>query len=137
MMRKKCCYKNGEIEVIRIFLENGMPIEHYEVMNYYRKYPNNRITEYLKNIPLVKRKLVLLDPCLFGKIPEPNLIKVGFFGGKFAKEKNTRIMANYEDRIEAQKRYINQIGRDIWQKEKDDDEMLSQALIDIACKKQI
>lgn len=46
-------------------------------------------------------------------------------------------MANYEDRIEAQKRYLNQIGRDIWQKEKDDDEMLSQALIDIACKKQI
>lgn len=110
-------YEREEIDVVKLFLENGRPVEHYEIYSYFRNYPNNKITQYLLNYPLIKRRSALLDPCLFKKIPEPKLVKVGFFGRKTAQEKNERILADHNDRIAAQKRFIQQAGVDTWCKE--------------------
>ena len=40
-----------------------------------------------------------------------------FFGRKTAQEKNERILADHNDRIAAQKRFIQQAGVDTWCKE--------------------
>lgn len=50
-------------------------------------------------------------------MPEPQLIKVGFFDGKAAREKNQRILADHADRINAQKRFIEQVDIEAWEKE--------------------
>lgn len=123
-------YEREEIEVVKLFLENGRLATHYDL--YFRNYPNNKITRFLQGRPVIKRRSALLDPCLFSKIPEPQLIKVGFFGGKSAREKNERILADHEDRINAQKMFIEQIGLEAWKKEVKFNEDFSAELADMA-----
>ena len=125
-------YEREEIEVVKLFLENGRSIEHYEIRNFFRRYPTNKITKFLEGYPLIKRRSALFEPYLFKKIPEPRLIKVGFFGKKAAQEKNNRILADYNDRVAAQKRFIEQAGIDAWQKEVKFNEDFSAELADMA-----
>lgn len=127
---ERLCFQNNDIETIKWLVENGKPINHYDTL--WREYPNSIVTQYLENIPIIKRRSLLLDPLLFDTIPEPELIKAGFFSGKAVKEKNARILANHEDRVAAQKRFIEKIGRDTWRKEIQKNEMFSQVTIDIA-----
>lgn len=101
-------YEREELEVVKIFLENGRLTTYYDL--YFRNYPNNKITQYLQGRPIIKRRSALLDLGLFSKIPEAQLVKVGFFGKKAAQEKNNRILADYNDRVAAQKRFIEQAG---------------------------
>lgn len=124
-------YKREEIEVVKLFLENGRLINHYELRNYFSNYPNNKITKFLQSRPVIHRRSALLDPGLFSEIPEPQLIKVGFFGGKVAREKNERILADHADRINAQKRFIEQIGLDAWKKEIKENEDFSAIVADM------
>lgn len=110
-------YEREEIGVVKLFLENGRSIEHYEIHNFFRRYPTNKITKFLEGYPLIKRRSALLDPLLFEKIPEPQLVKIGFFGKKVAQEKNNRILADYNDRVATQKKFIEQAGIDAWKRE--------------------
>lgn len=125
-------YEREEIDVVKLFIENGQLIEYYERGSYFRNYPNNKITRYLQDHPFIKRRSALLDPWLFKKIPEPKLVKVGFFGKKVAQEKNERILADYNDRVAAQKRFIEQIGLDAWEKEVKDNEEFSAIIAEMA-----
>lgn len=125
-------YEREEIEVIKLFLENGRLIEHYENRYFFRRFPNNKLTKFLEGHPFIKRRSALLDPCLFKKIPEPKLVKMGFFGRKAAQEKNERILADYNDRVAAQKRFIEQAGVDAWNKEVKFNEEFSAELAEMA-----
>ena len=125
-------YQREEIDVVKLFLENGRSIEHYEISNFFRRYPTNKITKFLEGYPLIKRRSALLDPLLFKKIPEPQLVKVGFFGKKAAQEKNNRILADYNDRVAAQKRFIEQAGIVAWEKEGKFNEDFSGELAEMA-----
>lgn len=127
---EKLSYEKEELEVVKLFLENGRLTSHYDL--YFRNYPNNKITKYLQGYPVVKRRSVLLDPWLFNKIPEPQLLKVGLFGGKAAREKNERILADHADRVNAQKKFIEQIGLDAWNKEVQFNKEFSAELADMA-----
>ena len=127
---EKLSYEREEIEVVKLFLENGRLTTYYD--SYFRNHPNNKITKFLQERPVIKRRSALLDPWLFKKIPEPQLIKVGFFGKKAAQEKNDRILADYKDRVAAQKRFIEQAGIDAWQKEVKFNESFSAELADMA-----
>ena len=128
--RRKLSYEREEIEVVKLFLENGRLTTYYD--SYFRNHPNNEITKFLQERPVIKRRSALLDPWLLKKIPEPQLIKVGFFGKKAAQEKNDRILADHKDRVAAQKRFIEQAGIDSWQKEVNFNESFSAELADMA-----
>lgn len=123
-------YQREEIDVVKLFLENGRLISYYD--SKFRKYPNNKITIFLQGHPVIKRRSALLDPWLFDKIPEPKLVKVGFFGKKAAQEKNERILADYNDRVAAQKRFIEQVGIDAWKKEVKNNEEFSAIMAEMA-----
>ena len=122
-------YKNEEINVVKLFLENGRLPSHYETFSYFRNYPNNKITKFLTGYPVINRRSVLLDPCLFKKIPEPQFVKVGIFQRNEAKQKNERILADYENRVAAQKNFIEMIGKDVWEKQVKYSEEINQIMI--------
>ena len=123
-------YQREEIDVVKLFLENGRLITYYDL--YFRNYPDNKITKFLQGHPVIKRRSALLDPWLFSEVPEPQLVKVGFFGGKAAREKNERILADHADRINAQKTFIKQIGLDTWKKEIKENEEFSAIAAEMA-----
>ena len=70
-----------------------------------QKFPNSKVTAYLNNNPLIKRKSVGLDDFRFHKIPKLNLEKVGIFHRKETIRRNENRTADYNDRIRAQKEY--------------------------------
>lgn len=72
-------YERGEVDIVKLFLENGRPVKHYEILNYFRRYPTNKITKFLEGNPLIiKRRSALLDPCLFKKYQNHSLSKLAF-----------------------------------------------------------
>ena len=100
-------YEREEVEVVKLFLENGRSIEHYEIRNFFRRYPNNKITKFLEGYPLIKRRSALFEPYLFGKIPEPKLIKVGFFGKKLLRKRTTVFLQIIKTELPLRKDLLN------------------------------
>ncbi len=105
-------FQKDDIQAMKILKEHGF-IEDVDYLYGYpypilrRKYPQSKVTLYLEEHPIIKRKSVGLDNFKFRTIPEPNLEKEGVFFKKNIKERNKLKIADYEDRIRAQKEYLN------------------------------
>lgn len=99
---ERLIFKNDDICAMKILKEHGF-IENVE--NLY-EYPRSKVTDYLKEHPLIKRKSVGLDGFKFSQIPEPTLEKGRVISRKKVREKNELKIADYNDRLRAQKEYL-------------------------------
>lgn len=104
-------FKYNDIKGVKILKEHG----YIEDVNYVygypysvlrQKYPNSKVTAFLNNNPLITRKSVGLDPCSFHEIPKPKKESVGLFHRKETIRRNEIAIADYNDRVRAQKEYI-------------------------------
>ncbi len=103
-------FKCGDLRGIKILKEHGYMEDENYVYGYpysvlRQKFPNSKVTAYLNNNPLIKRKSVGLDDFRFHEIPKLNLEKVGIFHRKETIRRNEYRTADYNDRIRAQKEY--------------------------------
>lgn len=103
-------FKYGDLRGIKILKEHGYMEDEDYVYGYpysvlRQKFPNSKVTSYLNNNTVVKRKSVGLDDFRFRDIPKPDLEKVGLFHRKETIRRNEIRLADYDDRIRAQKEY--------------------------------
>lgn len=100
-------FKKDDIRAMRILKEHGFIEEYGYAHSVYRlKYPNSKVTFYLEEYPVIKRKSVGLDNFKFRTIPKPELEKKGLFNRKKVQERNEIRIADYNDRLRAQKEYL-------------------------------
>lgn len=111
-------FKYEDLRGIKILKEHGY-IENINYVYGYpysilrQEFPNSKVTAYLNNNPLIKRKSVGLDNFKFHEIPKPDLEKVGIFRRKETIRRNEIRTADYNDRIRAQKEYRKTFPKDI------------------------
>lgn len=103
-------FMKDDIKTLIILLENGYLRS--DLNDCMSQFPDSKLTEYLNTHPVVRRKSNVLDRCRFGKIPEPYLEKPGFFNRKKVEKKNNDLMADYYDRIRAQKEFYSQFSQE-------------------------
>lgn len=108
-------FKYGDVKAIKILKEHGYIeevnwVRGYSYSIFRQKFPNSKVTEYLENNPLIKRKSVGLDQYKFDEIPKPELEKVGLFHKKEIIKRNEIKIDDYNDRIRAQKEYRKNIA---------------------------
>lgn len=103
-------FKYGDLRGIKILKEHGY-IENVNYVYGYpysvlrQKYPKSKVTIYLDNNPLIRRKSVGLDDMKFYEIPKPNSEKIRLFHRKEIIKRNEIALADYNDRVRAQKEY--------------------------------
>ena len=102
----------GDVKGVKILLEYGYPREQFEY--YQLRYPNSAVIHYLHDNPVVKRKIGVLDPWKYRTIPYPALVKLGLFNRKKGMQRNQELLLDYEDRVEAQKKFKERIGVANW-----------------------
>lgn len=108
---RRMIFEKDDIRAMKILKEHGF-IEDvdYELgfsySTYRREYPESKVTAYLNENPIIKRKSVGLDNYKFRKIPQPELEKENIFNRKKVRERNEIKMADYNDRVRAQKEYL-------------------------------
>lgn len=108
---ERLIFEKDDICAMKILKEHGF-IEDVDYVfgfpysTYRREYPESKVTAYLNEHPVIKRKSVGLDNWKFGKIPEPKLEKENLFNRKKIRERNEILIADYNDRIRAQKEYL-------------------------------
>lgn len=104
-------FEKDDICAMKILKEHGF----IEEVNFVRgfpysrfrgEYPESKVTLFLNTHPIIKRKSVGLDNWKFSKIPEPELEKEGLFNRKKVQERNEIRIADYKDRLRAQKEYL-------------------------------
>lgn len=102
----------GDVKAANILMEYGYP--RYEFERYQLRYPDSKVIRYLQENPVIKRKIGVLDPFKYKEIPYPSLEKPSFFNKKKVEVINRNLKQDYEDRIEAQKRFKALIGETEW-----------------------
>lgn len=104
--------RRNDLNAAKVLLENGY--NRKEFLYYQNKYPESDVINYLLENPIIHRKTIALDNWKFEEIPKPRLEKPGFFNKKRIEENNALLMKDYEDRVEAQKRFKIELGVDRW-----------------------
>lgn len=108
-------FKNGDVQAMKILKEHGY-IEAVDYAYgipysiYRRKYPNSKVTLYLEENPVIRRKSVGMDYLKFRRIPEPKLEKEGILHRKDSRRRNEIVMADYNDRISTQQEYLKKFS---------------------------
>lgn len=100
--------RRNDVRATLILLENGYPREKF--MWYKDKYPNSKVIQFLEANPVIHRQSGVLDPFKFSKIEKPRMKEAGFFNRTKIEKENAILIEDYEDRILAQKRFIQMIG---------------------------
>lgn len=125
--------KKNDIRAAKILLENGYP--RWEFEREANRWPDSSVVRFLQENPVVHRKSFVLDYFKFKTIPKPQLETPGIFNRKKVEKRNAIIMEDYKDRLSAQNRFIESIGRERWKnivKEKEEgDELITQVMMDI------
>lgn len=98
---KEYIFERNDISTMRILLENGYSRD--ELRLGMKKYPDSKVTLFIRENPVIKRKSVGLDKYKFLTIPKPELEKAGLFNRKMIQAQNELLMLDYEDRVNAQK----------------------------------
>lgn len=96
--------QRDDIEALRVLLENGF--SRTEVEWKISKNNYSRCGKYLLDNSVIHRKSAALEPCLSKSIPYPTLTTPKILHGRENKNK----IADYEDRINAQKFFLNSIS---------------------------
>ena len=81
-----------------------------------KMYPNSKVTDYLMKNAIIHRKTISLSGSKFRTYPKPKLEKANFFNKKKVLKHNEELMADYDDFIAAQQRFIKIIGIKKWEK---------------------
>ena len=102
----------NDVRTAKILLENGYPRRTMEKLS--EKYPESKVSKYLIDNPVIHRKTICLSGCKYGNYPKPKLEKGNIFNKKKIEEHNKELMADYDDFIMAQNRFIDFIGKERW-----------------------
>lgn len=129
----KLIITNDDVEAIKILMENGFSRREFLTYRNINDYPNSKVICYLQNNPVIHRKTVMLDDCIFSDISKPDLEKPGFFNRKKVERKNQLLLADYKDRLTAQDKFKKQIGVDNWKMIRDEKKRSNQLLDEIMC----
>lgn len=98
-------FERNDVLAMQILLENGYPRE--MLRREMKDYPNSKVTLFIQENPVIKRKSVGLDNYRFLTIPKPELEKAGLFNRKVIQGKNELLMQDYQERVSAQKRMMD------------------------------
>lgn len=106
-------FRYNDVEAFKVLHENGATKCQFNVnheylpwLNLRRRFPNSKVTAYLNSHKIPKRYSLGLDSDAFYHISPPTLEREGLFGKKNASIRNEMRMKDYEDRVRAQKSYL-------------------------------
>lgn len=126
--------RKNDLKAAIILLENGYNKK--EFLDYQNKYPQSNVINYLLAHPVIHRKTLALDNFKFKEIPCPRLEKPGFFNRKRVEESNNLLIKDYEDRVEAQRQFKNELGEEKWNQisknNKEIEKLTSEVMISMA-----
>lgn len=123
----KLIVAQGDVRAAKILLEYGFRREYLE--RCIERYPQSAVSRYLRDNPVVKRKIGSLDDMRYRTINYPYMKKPGLFHRKKVIKKNEELLLDYNDRVDAQKKLKAYLGEARWEKimreQKEGDELFS------------
>lgn len=129
----KIIVAQGDVRAAKILLEYGYPRELLEQCT--KCYPQSTVSWYLRDNPVVKRKMGSLDNMRYRTIKYPYMEKPRLFGRKKVMKKNENLLLDYNDRVEAQKNLKAYLGEARWERimreQKERDNLFSEIAKDI------
>ena len=126
---EKLIVEKNDLRAAKILLEYGYPRQSFEFLR--NKYPDSKVIQYLDEHPVLNRKLLSLDDCRFRVIDEPKMEKVGLFNRKRVEKRNNEVMADYMNRLQAQKNLRKLLGEEMWKRVVKDRKLLDEAMDEI------
>lgn len=127
---EKLIVAKNDLRAAKILLEYGYPRVSFEFLR--NQYPNSNVMRYLDEHPVLNRKLLSLDNCRFKTIKKPEMEKPGLFNRKRVEKRNSDMMADYMNRLEAQQNLRKLLGEKNWKRVVHDTALLDEAMAMIA-----
>ena len=105
-------FKKNDVNIAKILLENGYSRK--EMERFAEKNPNSKVSLFLEKNPLVPRKTIAISDYKYREYPKPEIVKPGILFRKMIQQENELLLADYNDFISTQKKYIESIGYETW-----------------------
>ena len=127
---EKLIVAKNDLRAAKILLEYGYPRRSFEFLK--NKYPDSIVIRYLDEHPVLNRKLLSLDNCRFKTIEKPQMEKPGLFNHKRVEKRNSDLMEDYMNRLEAQQNLRKLLGENNWKRVVKNTVLLDEAMTMIA-----